>query len=768
MKHLRNSIILIVAALLISSCASVEVRAVRHGDMQKLEKFLSKGGDPNTVDTSGNGLIHIAVQYGQEDSLRALLNAGANRDLLNRAGNSALILAVGKNAVNLVDILLDYGADPTRKGRGGKTTLMVVAGNGNVTLMKLLVSKGVEIEAVDNSGSSALFYSVTANRPEALLFLLNSGADAGLIDNKGRTALHFLTKNRQRPIARMLIQAGADPSRIQDLTGETPLHIASGSGAWELVEEYLGNKRVRQQVNLLSVKRGSPLLYAMTPGLPSQAAVNTMKKLLDAGADPNLTSVKNVLPIVYAVEKLDAPRVELLVQAGSNVNIRPGGEKTLLHLAVARNNPKIVSVLLRAGIDPDLLDKQGNTALFTAVDRSYIASTETLLNSGSDTNIINNKGQTVLYISLKKDADRKSGISKETSLLLRHNAALPPGKKILSELLLRTTTSGNADVARILLKNGADPNSREQNGMTLLMLSSSRRFIKLSEVLLKGGAGINVWDKSGNTAMHYASSAGSIDGVKLLLRYGEDPDAENYETVRPIQLAPQNDQGNKIVEILLAAGAQPVPQKAEQEKVADTNETPLLVDKEAVAKEPVAKAQSSDKIIPESGSEAIVSKDTKEKAAPAEDLVVTDQKKDVKDNQSEDSKGEQVTKAEWGKAKVLFVGQDEPRKVSKERISFKGFLANVPKSYPKNLHSQSNKRKVTLYILNETRVAAEIYFITTGGKINAVQTLSPWESTSIKTREGNVYPVYTQDNNYFGEIKTTGQKEQYFRLAEKE
>jgi len=731
MKHLRNIIILIAVALIISSCASTEVRAVRQGDLQKLEKFLSKGGDPNAVDKDGNGLIHVAVQYGQSDSLETLLIAGANPDLLNRAGNPAIILSVESNSLKMIDILLKYRADTSITGSGGRSTLMVAAANGNVKLMELLVSKGVDIEAVDNSGLSALFYSISSNNQEGLLFLINSGADAGRIDNMDRSPLHLLTQNGQKSFISLLVQAGADPSRQQSSTGETPLHIASGVGAWELVSEYLKYNDVLEQVDQLSTGLGTPLFYALKPELSSQAAIKTMRILLDAEADPNLVSVDGVVPIVHAVEKLDAPRVELLVKYGSKLNFRSADRKTLLHLAAARANPELVSVLLTAGLDPDLTDLQGNTALLVTVMESDIESTELLLTSGADTDIINKDGETSLKLSLERDADINSGISKETSLLLRYKASLPPGKEVLSQILLRAVDSGNADVAEILLRYGANPNERVQEGKTLLMLSSSQKYVKLSDVLLRKGARTNMWDKNGNTAMHYASAAGSVDGVELLLRFGENPDLENYETVRPIQLAPQNDHGESIIEILLAAGAQPVPQEAESEAVVDVEGASEPVDEGTV-------------------------------------VEIEDSQEEIKGSQAEEIKVEQEKNLEWGKAKILTIGETEPQRVSGDRISFENFSALVPKSYPKNLYSKSNNREVTIYILNETETTAEIYFVNSVGIIEAIQLLSPWESTGIDTREGNIYPVYAQDNKYFGEIKTTGREDQYFRLTDTE
>ena len=84
------------------------------------------------------------------------------------------------------------------------------------------------------------------------------------------------------------------------------------------------------------------------------------------------------------------------------------------------------------------------------------------------------------------------------------------------------------------------------------------------------------------------------------------------------------------------------------------------------------------------------------------------------------------------------------------------------------MYSQSNKREVHIYIRNETQFTAEIYFVSTAGMIEAVEILYSGGFIKMESQEGNIYPVYTQDSNYFGEIRTTGQEVQYYRLAEKE
>jgi len=735
-------ILLLVTVIFLGSCATAEVRAVRKGDLQKIEKFLSKGGDPNTVDADGNSLIHIAVQYGQPGSLERLLIAGANPNLLNNAGDTAAIMAVGMNRNDMVNILLNFDADMKIPGNRGKTTLMLAAANGNIQLLERLLSAQVPIDAKDRSGSTAIFYSISSKNSEALSFLLDSGANAKHIDNNGRNPLHLMSQNRHSTYAGILLAAGTNPSQKQETTGETPLHIASGSGAWELVELYLAYGAERD-INLNSTKLGAPLFYALKPEIPSSAAIKTIRLLLNTGADPNLPSIKEILPIVFAVEKLDVPRVELLIDSGARLDIRLSERRSILHLATSRDIPEIISILIDSGINPDLKDLNGNTALFISVEKESIKAVEVLLAKGADPKIINNAENSALLIPLERDAGQNRGLSAMTNLLIRYEAPFPQGKETLKRLLLLTARSGNADVADLLLTSGANPNESSANGMTILMLASSRNFTELSEVLLKWGARVNMRDDMGNTAMHFSSRAGSVEGVELLLHYGENPDPVNYEKLRPVQLAPENDRGLRIIEILLAAGAQPLPVEIPAEET-PTEETPT---------EETPTEETPTEETPTEETPTVVDSSTEENNN--DDVI---EESTISENE--------ISEELWSKARVLILGENEPRGISDRRIIFPDFSAQVPESYPKNLTSKSNPREVVIYIWNETPYSAEIYQVKTDSNTEAVSVLASGEITEIKTRQGNVFPVYSEDNLYFGEIKTTGQEDQFYRLIQ--
>jgi len=723
--------------ILIGSCASVEVRAVRKGDIEEIRKFLADGGDPNTVDKDGNALIHIAIQYGRAESLDTLLQAGADANLKNRAGNTAAIMAAGVDRRDMIDLLIKYGGDMRTRGNGGVTTLMLASSAGNVSLMDILLKLGVPIEGVDDKGRTALFYSVSAPGPQALTFLFDSGADGQAVDRDNGTPLHLLDENSQAATASLLLDRGADVNKARHSSGETALHIASGAGAWRLVETYL-DRGSSMIINQPSTVLGTPLFYALGERINKTDGTATIQLLLEAGADPNMPSVKNKLPIVHAVEKLDAQRAGLLLRWGADTDVFLISRKSLLHVAVERKDVEMAELLLDYNIDPDIRDMSGKTPLFYAVEMKDEDMVQYLLANGSNPNINSHDGTNMFHMVLKDDTKRASGFSSLGSLMIRYGGSLRASKDPLHPLLLQSAVSGNETILRYLLENRVNPNVTEEDGVTALMITSARQYSDLSLLLIRFGAVVNTADNRGNTALHYAARIGSVAGVELLLRYNAAPDPVNYESKRPIELAPDNAQGEVIVQMLLAAGAAPLP----------------------VVPSAVLPADEDSSTVTESEKE----EDIIVIAGPEE---VSPEKDDSPDDDGDDDDDDDDRESLWEKAKVLVLGTDEPRNVSKTRTTFQGYRASVPVSFPRNMYSRFNNQNVKLYIRNETGQAAEIYIVNGNGITETIAPLASGAVAELGSRQGNVYPLYSASSLYFGDIQATGQSEQYYRLVER-
>lgn len=80
--------------------------------------------------------------------------------------------------------------------------------------------------------------------------------------------------------------------------------------------------------------------------------------------------------------------------------------------------------------------------------------------------------------------------------------------------------SQTGDVARLLLKNGADPNaSSRRPGNTALYWAAARGYKEVAEALIEYGADVNVRFRD-RTPLSYAKEKGHMDVVQVLLQHG--------------------------------------------------------------------------------------------------------------------------------------------------------------------------------------------------------------------------------------------------------
>jgi ankyrin repeat protein len=79
-----------------------------------------------------------------------------------------------------------------------------------------------------------------------------------------------------------------------------------------------------------------------------------------------------------------------------------------------------------------------------------------------------------------------------------------------------------------LLKDGADPNTKDHKDFTLLMRFSKEGDIPSVKALLSYGAQINLKDYFGYTALDYAILEGHLDLVQILVEDGAKISKESY------------------------------------------------------------------------------------------------------------------------------------------------------------------------------------------------------------------------------------------------
>lgn len=136
--------------------------------------------------------------------------------------------------------------------------------------------------------------------------------------------------------------------------------------------------------------------------------------------------------------------------------------------------------------------------------------------------------------------------------------------KLVAHPLYYASLAGLADLARLLLKDGANVNAKGGKYNNALQAASAEGYHMVVELLLESGAEINAKGGRDTTALLAACSEGHEDVVRVLLEGGADPDIQadgsfNYVTkgataVTALQVACYR--GNKsIVKLLLENGA---------------------------------------------------------------------------------------------------------------------------------------------------------------------------------------------------------------------
>ena len=84
----------------------------------------------------------------------------------------------------------------------------------------------------------------------------------------------------------------------------------------------------------------------------------------------------------------------------------------------------------------------------------------------------------------------------------------------------------NFIMGSLILKNGGDINSINEDGSILIKMVKSKN-IRAIEFILKNGGNVNIQDKDGNTALHHSHFVNSLEIQAILFKYKPSPYIKN-------------------------------------------------------------------------------------------------------------------------------------------------------------------------------------------------------------------------------------------------
>jgi Ankyrin repeats (3 copies) len=166
----------------------------------------------------------------------------------------------------------------------------------------------------------------------------------------------------------------------------------------------------------------------------------------------------------------------LIVEHSEHVNARSDGQDTAMHAAAAGGNTDILSLLLEHDADVDSRDRFGSTSLHLASYSGALSVGQYLLDHGADINARDEDDWTPLFVC----ACTLSGEHVEfAQVLLERGAVVDARSNHGNTSLHEAVAEGKIQVARLLLKHGADVNACNESGRTPSQYTTQQEILEL-------------------------------------------------------------------------------------------------------------------------------------------------------------------------------------------------------------------------------------------------------------------------------------------------
>ncbi|XP_061877986.1 protein phosphatase 1 regulatory subunit 16A [Entelurus aequoreus] len=240
--------------------------------------------------------------------------------------------------------------------------------------------------------------------------------------------------------------------------------------------------------------------------------------------------------------------------------------------ATTRNDVDEVRELLNSGVSPDLVNEDGLTALHQCCIDDYVGVVQCLLDAGACVNACDSElwtplhaaatcGHTGLVQLLIQAGANLLAVNADGNMpydLCEDEATLELLEMVMAEqgiTQVRIDECRGAKEAamladiRALVQNGADLNSRDDNGATLLHIASANGYLSVAELLLEHRAQVEVKDGDGWTPLHAASCWGQIQMVELLVAHEASLDTKSVLEETPLDVCMDEEVRAKLMDL---------------------------------------------------------------------------------------------------------------------------------------------------------------------------------------------------------------------------
>ena len=528
MKRIVKCGWLLLPMLALNAATSDVADAVMHGDKAAVEKLLDQHADVNAPQNDGATALHWAAYRSDKELVDRLLRAGANPKAANRDGATPLWLASINGDAGIIEALLKAGADANEHLPLGRTPLMAASRTGKVDAINVLLDHGADVNAKETlRGTTPLMWAADEGHAAAIRLLIQHGADfkarSDMAERGRGPALGKSNDPRKAVAAQAAALAAGKPLGLEDLAGLRGDPNGLGGGTQP--------RRGRGGAGANGAAGGRGGAGGGNPGFDvnDDAAVaafgfRNRPAPKDGGA---LTA------LVYAVRSNDLDSVKALLDAGADVNQVTGYGWSPLLVATQNRFYKLGAYLLDHGADVNLANKGLWTPLYLATDNRNIESGDYPVRKPD----MDHLDYIKLLLDKGANVNARMKDSTETRTVFTNQWLDENG----ATAFLRASQSGDLVLMKLLLAHGADPKIDTVLHVTALQVAagigwvegityewSPEATLQAVKMLIDLGLDVNAQADTGRTALHGAAHKGRTDVIQLLVDHGARLDVRDY------------------------------------------------------------------------------------------------------------------------------------------------------------------------------------------------------------------------------------------------
>ena len=328
------------------------------GALTTVKMLVESGADVRATDADRTTCLMFAAYYGHTDTVRYLVGLPkVDLDQQGKKNLAALHFAAKKKHADVVQVLIDAGADIETQNAKGHSPLLMASIYGQLTNMMKLVKAGADVRATDTRRTTCLRFAAYHGHTDIVRYLVSlPEVDLNHQGRDNYTALHCAVSRKHADVIQVLIDAGAD---IETKEGHSALLVASRSGELTTVKILVG---AGADVRATDANGATCLILAAHYG-----HTDTVRYLVDLPeVDLNHQDSWRNTALHFAVHEKDADMVQMLIDAGADIETRNDAGQSPAHMASLSGALTTVKMLVEAGADVRAADDNLDTCLILA------------------------------------------------------------------------------------------------------------------------------------------------------------------------------------------------------------------------------------------------------------------------------------------------------------------------------------------------------------------------------------------------------------------